>query len=109
MIKTIKEIEDLKQKRKTAQLKAIQISKKFQIIKKIYFATQAKYENKINHYNSLDREYAFAIFEKNQQKHSSTKPYDKNKTTAAKALKALKALPEEMREEIIKNVQNGLF
>lgn len=109
---TIEEIKQLKQKRKEAMFKAIQINKRFKIIKKVYFLTKSDYENKIAQYNKLDREYAFALFDKEQKKlkkFKQTKPYNANKRTAAKALKALESLPEEMRKQIIKNAQEGLF
>jgi len=113
MYKTIEEIEQLKQQRELARVKAIQSSKKFKIIKKIFFITEADYDNKIRAYNKLDREYTFTLFDINQDKlkklKSKTKPYDSAKRTAAKALKALESLPEEMRKKIIEQAQNELF
>ena len=109
---TTQELENLKKERKAAQIKAIQISKKFTIIKKVFYATDAEYQNTINKYNKLDREYAFALFDKKTaklKKSKAGKPYDSAKRTAAKALKALESLPKEIREKIISQAQNGLF
>ena len=109
---TIQELENLKKKRKAAQIKAIQVSKKFTIIKKVFYVIDTEYQNTINKYNKLDREYAFALFDKKTaklKKSKAGKPYDSAKRTAAKALKALENLPKELRDKIINQAKEGLF
>ena len=106
------ELAELKLARSLARDSAIAISKRFKIIKTVYHITQADYDNKIREYTRLDRDYAFALHDKESKKLKLTKSgkaYDPAKRAAQKALKALESLPEEMRAKIIADAQNGLF
>ena len=111
MHKTLEEIKQLEAERLLARNKAIQTSKRFRIITKVYYATEAEYKDQMTAYNKLDREYAFAVFDNKQVKKQAkkSKPYDSAKRTAEKALLALKSLPKEMRDKVLANAQNGLF
>lgn len=105
------ELEQLKLDRKLARKRAIFLSKKLTPIKTAFYDTQAKYKDAVVEYNSLDKEYALALFElkKRKRKTKATKPYNVNKRNAAKALKALNALPKELRDKILADVKDGLF
>jgi hypothetical protein len=112
MIYTRLEIKDLVLKRKKAREEAIIISKKFKRITTLYADTQAEYKDKMALYNKLDKECAYALFDIKKQKMKKAKkssPYNAAKRTAAKALKALESLPEELRKKIIADAQDGLF
>lgn len=112
MLKTQEEIKQLALDHKLAREEAIKASKRFKIIKTVFYLTETDYDNKIRAYNRIDKEYAFALFDKKQakiKKAKKTRPYDANKILTAKALKALKSLPEEIRVKILSDVQEGLF
>lgn len=100
----------LAKERKIAREKAIKTSQILSIFKTKYYDAEASYKDAVTIYNSLDKEYTMAVFKRKQKtKVKSSKPYNASKRTAAKALKALESLPEELRARVIANAQKGLF
>jgi len=105
-------IKQLILKRKQTRSEAIKLSKKLKRVKTLCCDLEAEYSGVIREYNTLDREYAFELYTKKKaykKAQAKAKPYDSAKRTAAKALKALESLPEEMRKKIISQAQNELF
>lgn len=77
-----------------------------------YYDAKAAYDDAVIEYEALDKEYAVALFKQNKRKNrkkAASKPYNANKVTAKKAIKALKNLPADLRAKILKDVAEGLF
>lgn len=112
MILTPEEIKQLKTNRGIKREQVILLSKELKTIKSAFCEAEARYDNATRDYEKLDREYAFALYDEKSRKlkiQKETEPYNAAKRTAAKALKALASLPEDMRKKIIANAQDGLF